>query len=507
MVYAFGIISIANASTEEGELSAPRSKISRPTLLTPIEIADFFVVIDNKQFNGDPRRKEIDPLKLQKLLYYAFAYNMLVTGEHLWDIDRYPIIANFHGPFVQDVHNEYKGSTIESFKIEKAQKRLKNSDLEDILYSTYLTYIDKTGKDLEDKSHKELPYENASRSGVRSLISVLDIATEFESPHQKIGFMKGLCELASQKMDHAIEKIIERVFISLVPREIAAILDKFPIPTALQLRIADKIYPQELLSNVDAKDSLFGRPRVIEKVAISARLGNLTAKINLAEIFEFFSCESTDLYGKTSALIMSELPTSSDVVGLSARGSDSLTFPDYHSSVAGYVEYEMAQQKTTRQESMSLYQTSLEAGYARSGFEIAKNFIEQENFVGAKEYLNKAFEKGMLTATDLMIELPDDILNDAQKLSYLKNRGDRGDPMGYYQLAKKFHQRGNVPVAVDYYKKALPFLGITELRKLLKKNPSLAIVDSSLSKKGFFEDIIELYHNETLLQLWFRDTE
>ncbi|GEM_PF-4034132 len=497
-----------SASTEEGE-PAPPTKIQRRNLLTPIEIADFFVSIDNGEFREDPRRRPVDPLKLQKLLYYTFSYHRLVTGENLWDIEKYPIIANYHGPFIRDVHSEYRGYVIEPAVIEIAQKRLESSSFNgsiNIFYSTYLTFIDKTGKDLEDRSHIERPYEEARKKGLYTSISIEDIVTEFESPHQKTDFIKGLSEMASKGLQSTVERIIEELMISLAPGEIGTILDKFLLSSTLQLRIAQRLYPKELLSNVEAKDSLFGRPRVIEKVAIAGRLGDLRAKKDLAEIFEFFSCESSDLYGQTSAMILSE-PSAISVGG---PGSD-LVVPvgaesDYD-EIKGYAEYEEAQQQTELADALGIYQVSLEKGYARSGFEMAKIFIEQEKFADAKVLLEQAFEKGMLTATDLMMELTADVLSDDHKLHYLKERGDRGDPMGYYQLAKRLHQTGNVVDAIGYYKKALPFFGITELRKLMKKDPSLPIVDSSLSKKGFFEDIIELYHNEALLALWFGAAE
>ena len=128
--------------------------------------------------------------------------------------------------------------------------------------------------------------------------------------------------------------------------------------------------------------------------------------------------------------------------------------------------------------------------------------IAEGDFGTANDYLKRAFDAGMLTATDLM----ETISSDDEKIEYLKRRGQLGDPMGYYNLAKMFEGKNRIAEepegAIVYYKKALPFFGHTELLGLKDTFRVLGCDLSETVLDSFFKDIVEIYNQEEIKKVW-----
>jgi uncharacterized phage-associated protein len=501
----FLMCGVAMASSEEGVSSfavnplSKRMRVDESLSIKPQNVADFFVVLDNKEpFISDRRRVPIDPLKLQKLLYYAFSYFRSSTGYNLWNIEAYPLIRNYHGPFSREVYDDYRGYSIPQPVIEAASKKLV-PDLFDDLATTsleviYLIFKEKTGKELERQSHKELPY---SRVSLYESLRVSDIEEEFKQLHNLIPFLRVFCRRLSVRNAMYLENVFGETFKSLTAGDVESIIEdndgEEPLPEAVQPILGKMVYPEALLKNIDAKDSLFGRPDVIERVAIAARLGNKRAKSDLSQIFDLFSVETDDIYAKTAEIIQSSLE---------GAGAGAASAVPSEEKVPGYLEYSQAQERSSSVEAEELYRESLGKGYGRAGFEIAKMKITEGDPEMANDYLKKAFDAGMLTATDLMMTTA----SDDEKIEYLKKRGKLGDPMGYYNLAKILEEKNIIAEetegAIAYYKKALPFFGHTELLGL---RDTFRVVGCDLSETvldSFFKDIVDLYNQEEVKKIW-----
>jgi len=181
------------------------------------------------------------------------------------------------------------------------------------------------------------------------------------------------------------------------------------------------VYPTALIQNFDAKDNLYGRPDVIERVAVSAGFGDKRATQDLIEIFELYTTDGNDLFDQTAQYLqvyLDEIEWDVD--------SDCVT------TISGFEEYQQAQDQTTFEDAFALYNESLVKGYARSAFELAKMYFNTSDIPTGVSYLKRAFTGGMLTATDMLLPY---LTDTSEQIEYLKRRGEAGDPYGYYELA------------------------------------------------------------------------
>lgn len=105
----------------------------------------------------------VDPLKLQKLLYYIQAWS-LVLREH--PIFSEPLEAWVHGPVVPSVYRHYKGHSYQVIYI-PADPHSIGSEEAQVIDLVCETYGKKTGTFLENLTHSEDPWLQA-RSGLKS---------------------------------------------------------------------------------------------------------------------------------------------------------------------------------------------------------------------------------------------------------------------------------------------------------------------------------------------------
>lgn len=235
-------------------------------------------------------------------------------------------------------------------------------------------------------------------------------------------------------------------------------IDGFSINT--KLLIGKYVFPNSLIKNFDSCDNLFNRKNIIIRVFISAYFKNLKGLNFSIKILNYFSVSSDDIFCQLKNKIQNIIENSECI------SEEKITVP-------GFEEYIKASKCNTLDEAKELYLISLEKGYPRTAFELSK--IEPSNKI---MYLNLAFENGMLTALDFFpkAEITKEML---------KKRGDLGDPIGYYKLAKIYQKENNFDEAIINYKKSMPFFGYTELVKLnqIEKN------DNSL--ENFFTDLID----------------
>ncbi len=107
--------------------------------------------------------EEVTHKKLQKLLYYAQAWNLVINKEKLFSEK---IEAWVHGPVVPVVYNKFKSFGHNSFVIsDDAIIPAVNSKSQKVIDSVWKTYGKYDGNYLEILTHNEDPWKNA-RSGL-----------------------------------------------------------------------------------------------------------------------------------------------------------------------------------------------------------------------------------------------------------------------------------------------------------------------------------------------------
>jgi len=145
--------------------------------LSPVVCAHALLEIDSEI-------KCIDPLKLQKLLYYSFSFTYAMFNECLWNFEKSPLICHHHGPYNKEVHNIFGGYSIDSTKRESSRLSLSgereklSTATKTILTVVYYLYLEKSGRELEEMTHGELPWMNAL---YYQSLCLNDIEKEFSS--------------------------------------------------------------------------------------------------------------------------------------------------------------------------------------------------------------------------------------------------------------------------------------------------------------------------------------
>ncbi|MFH1745022.1 MAG: type II toxin-antitoxin system antitoxin SocA domain-containing protein [bacterium] len=126
-----------------------------------LQVADYFILKNNKNPKPDFTNK-----KLQKLLYYSQAWNLVINNKKLFD-DK--IEAWIHGPSVPIVYLEFK-----KFGYNEIKQDVKESDFPDIsteeknvLDSIWNVYGKYDANYLEALSHSEEPWQK-TRAGLMS---------------------------------------------------------------------------------------------------------------------------------------------------------------------------------------------------------------------------------------------------------------------------------------------------------------------------------------------------
>jgi len=110
----------------------------------------------------DPKPTGLDKLKLQKLLYYAQAWNLVINKDRLFT-DK--IEAWVRGPVVPEVWRYFKDVEFDSLPTEDMTKASQSfsSDEKKILDEVWRIYGKYDGPYLETLTHSELPWQEARK--------------------------------------------------------------------------------------------------------------------------------------------------------------------------------------------------------------------------------------------------------------------------------------------------------------------------------------------------------
>lgn len=116
------------------------------------EIAKWFVASLDREA-GD----SITHLKLQKVVYYAQAWALVLLTRPLFDED---FQAWAHGPVIESLYNEYKQHGWNAIPAPEETPEFEE-DVEDLLSEVWDTYGDFSAKHLERLTHQEAPWKDA----------------------------------------------------------------------------------------------------------------------------------------------------------------------------------------------------------------------------------------------------------------------------------------------------------------------------------------------------------
>ncbi|MEY4935346.1 MAG: hypothetical protein RIS64_1705 [Bacteroidota bacterium] len=120
--------------------------------ISPQLIAHYFVCTIDREA-GD----SITHLKLQKLLYYAQAWTMVLFNKTLFEED---FQAWMHGPVLPSIWESYKHYGFDSIPISNFEDALPN-EVTELLAEIKSVYGEKSAKYLEELTHSELPWREA----------------------------------------------------------------------------------------------------------------------------------------------------------------------------------------------------------------------------------------------------------------------------------------------------------------------------------------------------------
>ena len=129
------------------------------TMYTYDQVADWFLVKGSKG--------SISPKKLQKLVYYAYAWTLTLTNEssdelnnHLFNDGKFE--AWIHGPVIRDLYAEYTNYGFNGI-VKKVNKPVFVDDIEDILNQVWDVYGKYSADQLESMTHQEEPWIKARK--------------------------------------------------------------------------------------------------------------------------------------------------------------------------------------------------------------------------------------------------------------------------------------------------------------------------------------------------------
>jgi uncharacterized phage-associated protein len=121
-------------------------------MYSPVEIGNWFLCSIDRDA-GD----SITHLKLQKLVYYAQAWSLVLLERPLFEED---FEAWAHGPVAPSLYGEHKGFGWDSLPLPSVCNHL-DDDAEELLTQVLDTYGQHSAKHLEALTHDEAPWTDA----------------------------------------------------------------------------------------------------------------------------------------------------------------------------------------------------------------------------------------------------------------------------------------------------------------------------------------------------------
>lgn len=129
------------------------------------EVADWFI---------SKGKGKISPKKLQKLVYYAYAWTLTLLNDSADNLNNKLFDDGYfeawvHGPVIHGLYSEYSKYGFNNITEYKSQPKF-TEDVEDVLEQVWEVYGKYSADQLESMTHQESPWKNA-RKGLSPLDS------------------------------------------------------------------------------------------------------------------------------------------------------------------------------------------------------------------------------------------------------------------------------------------------------------------------------------------------
>lgn len=151
--------------------------------ITPQVVASFFLT-----------KKELTPKKIQKLVYYAYAWFIALNNENENDITSTLFAeqpeAWIHGPVFRSLYDTYKANKYHEVQKINEEIIFENDEIQNFLEEIWDKFGGYSADDLEAMTHSEDPWRNARR-GVDQMessstkISTIDIFRYYNELSQR----------------------------------------------------------------------------------------------------------------------------------------------------------------------------------------------------------------------------------------------------------------------------------------------------------------------------------
>lgn len=149
-------------------------------LYSAIDIAKWFIVRSNSDYNIGCTDELISNLKLQKLLYYAQGCVLALTDKPLFKEN---IMAWEHGPVVAEVYQTFKSFEGKGISLSKDfDINIIDEGIRNILESVYTEFGQYSAWKLRNMTHEEEPWKQTKKNNIISndLIKSFFIKTYIE---------------------------------------------------------------------------------------------------------------------------------------------------------------------------------------------------------------------------------------------------------------------------------------------------------------------------------------
>lgn len=123
----------------------------------------------------------VDNLKLQKLLYYSQAVNLVINNKKPLFEDK--IEAWRYGPVVPNVYHKYKyyGFDIIPVEIEEEKKLHIDKNEQEVIDMVLSYYGEMSSMELVARTHKEVPWVNAYKESKNNIITNESLYSYFKN--------------------------------------------------------------------------------------------------------------------------------------------------------------------------------------------------------------------------------------------------------------------------------------------------------------------------------------
>ena len=156
-------------TSKKVENGVSMSLIIPPKPTVPLQkVADYFLCLATEN------KKPISNKKLQKLVYYAQAWNLVFTGNMLF---KDPIEAWLHGPAVRNLWHTYKDYGYQPIQVSPTKPKL-DDDKNLLLDEIWRVYGKHDADYLEALTHSEKPWQQAREGLEANQLSSIEIDTD-----------------------------------------------------------------------------------------------------------------------------------------------------------------------------------------------------------------------------------------------------------------------------------------------------------------------------------------